>query len=938
VTATIAFLIGLGGIGADTMHVAPPTGEGDAGAAEAVSPQSPQAGAAQSVSGFVDAEGARIHFLDHRGTGPPLVFLPGLGHNAHLFDDFAPRFTDTHRVVAISRRGHAPSTGSEADFDLDTLIRDILTVLDSLGVESAAFVGHSYGGFEMTRLAGDFPERVDRLIYLDAAHDYVAYLEPVFDRCPPPPSMAAADSASWETVAAFQAAQTRFAWSESVVRSYYTFGADGRVQSGVVDPAFAARLISVEESPRYDRLEAPALAIYHVPAVPWSEPSALHWYPALGDGQQVTTDCLVAVEEFVEGSIRQFSADARQGRVIRIPDGTHYPFLARPEEVERAMRAFLLADGTTAAEAPPSTGDGWPGPTSATADTVQVAPPTGERDADRASILAALGQVRPGGTVQFAPGTYLVGELIPVSMGRLTLLGHPKGTTLRGCDPAGYEEMEHAAARATDAGVARFAASSRCGAFQLTGGHVAILDLTFEYTKLGLVLGCCPEDAAVRPSAGGYRIEGNTFRHSGNGVRPGLLSTDPTVIRGNAFINTFHAVSGGASHIHVVDNDISVPDPAAVPGMGHPSFAIALGAVPPELVEEGADFDASRCEGNVVAGNRIEGHPEAVLLLVSAGTTCRRNVVRDNTIIVRRAPIPASRLYPGIPRITDDSDATIVGVPIMLFGFPAAPGQPPVLEDNLVQGNHVIGAEGVAIELVRASRNRIVDNTVIGVVPRDPFPGNTLGWIPEWAEANGSAIWVSAGSDENEIAGNVFAEIAGHAVVLEGDHNVVEPRSARDAVRDLGQGNRLTGAAAPAGGDSRLRFPPDSAAVMETLERFLLSFGNLEWEAFRGHFHDQATAFHPLPTSPRRNDGRPELEATFHGFFEAVRARTPGPPFLQLDPLDLRVQMLGDVAIATFHLATPDPSVLGRRTVVLRREGDRWLIVHLHASIAPVAN
>jgi hypothetical protein len=36
---------------------------------------------------------------------------------------------------------------------------------------------------------------------------------------------------------------------------------------------------------------------------------------------------------------------------------------------------------------------------------VYVAPPTGEPAADRVSILAALGAVRPGGTVQFAPGT-----------------------------------------------------------------------------------------------------------------------------------------------------------------------------------------------------------------------------------------------------------------------------------------------------------------------------------------------------------------------------------------------------------------------------------------------------------------------------------------------------------------------------------------------------
>lgn len=47
------------------------------------------------------------------------------------------------------------------------------------------------------------------------------------------------------------------------------------------------------------------------------------------------------------------------------------------------------------------------------ADTVYVTPPSGERDADRASILGALKEVQPGGTILFAPGIYAVGPLIP---------------------------------------------------------------------------------------------------------------------------------------------------------------------------------------------------------------------------------------------------------------------------------------------------------------------------------------------------------------------------------------------------------------------------------------------------------------------------------------------------------------------------------------------
>ncbi|HUF90340.1 MAG TPA: hypothetical protein VMR66_10220 [Gemmatimonadota bacterium] len=87
-------------------------------------------------------------------------------------------------------------------------------------------------------------------------------------------------------------------------------------------------------------------------------------------------------------------------------------------------------------------------------------------EADRASILAALEKVQPGDTVRFAPGTYLVGKLIRVDVPRVTLLGHPDGTTLRGCHPDDFVE----------ANVALFA----CNGLELAGEHQTVRDLAFE--------------------------------------------------------------------------------------------------------------------------------------------------------------------------------------------------------------------------------------------------------------------------------------------------------------------------------------------------------------------------------------------------------------------------------------------------------------------------
>lgn len=160
------------------------------------------------------------------------------------------------------------------------------------------------------------------------------------------------------------------------------------------------------------------------------------------------------------------------------------------------------------------------------ADTVQVDPPTGDRDADRASILAALEQIEPSGMVQFAPGTYVVGRFIDVPVPRITLAGHADGTTIRGCDPAAFEAMD------------RDDAVVECNGFSLTGGHQTVRDLTFEHAWHTLALGDYtpgPEDGEaeqvpVESRPGGYVVERNTFRHTQNGIRLSGQWSEPAVI------------------------------------------------------------------------------------------------------------------------------------------------------------------------------------------------------------------------------------------------------------------------------------------------------------------------------------------------------------------------------------------------------------------------
>ena len=121
-------------------------------------------------SDLVDVNGIRLHYLDWGGNGPILLFLAGMGCNAHIFDRFAPRFTDQFHVLALTRRGHGESDHPETGYDINTLTEDIRLFLDALKIDRVILAGHSMAGVEMSHFAAIHPERLLRLVYLDAAY------------------------------------------------------------------------------------------------------------------------------------------------------------------------------------------------------------------------------------------------------------------------------------------------------------------------------------------------------------------------------------------------------------------------------------------------------------------------------------------------------------------------------------------------------------------------------------------------------------------------------------------------------------------------------------------------------------------------------------------------------------------------------------------------
>lgn len=122
----------------------------------------------------------------------------------------------------------------------------------------------------------------------------------------------------------------------------------------------------------------------------------------------------------------------------------------------------------------------------------------------------------------------------------------------------------------------------------------------------------------------------------------------------------------------------------------------------------------------------------------------------------------------------------------------------------------------------------------------------------------------------------------------------------------------------------------DSPDVRKAVDAFVKAFNDLDWDKFRLSFTDDATVFFPFPQVPRRANGRAEVEAVFKSFFDEVRKRKSSPPYLNIDPKDLKIQRLKDAAIVTFHLEGAD--TIGRRTLVFQKQRGKWLIAHMNAS------
>jgi len=289
-----------------------------------------------------------IHMIDYGGTGRTLVFLAGLGNSAHVFDDFATRFTDMFHVIALTRRGYGESGRPDDGYDTETLTDDIRDVLDSLNLDRVVLVGHSVAGDELTDFASRYPQRTEAIVYLEAAYDRSGMttrllLLAATDQVPPtPPTPEDEECASVAAYRQYLASIYGVEWPESEVRATRVFDAAGQYRADATGGDTSMKVIAGEKECDYTKISSPVLSLYAVERglerdYAWTR----RMFVGRGAAEIKARRAMMAQENWEAAQRARLAEELPHARIVEAPGASHYVFISHPDLVEREIREFV---------------------------------------------------------------------------------------------------------------------------------------------------------------------------------------------------------------------------------------------------------------------------------------------------------------------------------------------------------------------------------------------------------------------------------------------------------------------------------------------------------------------------------------------------------------------------------------------------------------------
>lgn len=130
----------------------------------------PRAQPVAAGDGYVTTrDGVRLHYIA-RGSGRPLVLIPGWSQTAAMFREQIAAFSSRYQVIALDMRGHGESAKAASGYRVTRLAQDTHEVLTALDLRDMVFGGHSMGcAIIWSYLEHYGPDRISKLLFVDEA-------------------------------------------------------------------------------------------------------------------------------------------------------------------------------------------------------------------------------------------------------------------------------------------------------------------------------------------------------------------------------------------------------------------------------------------------------------------------------------------------------------------------------------------------------------------------------------------------------------------------------------------------------------------------------------------------------------------------------------------------------------------------------------------------
>lgn len=292
----------------------------------ACAPSNPPA-TQRPFDGYAEANGVRLHYVS-QGTGPLIMFVHGFPEFWYAWRKQLTEFGRDHRAVALDMRGFNLSSKPEGaeSYRVAKAVEDLRELADHFGARKFVLVGHDWGGGIAWAFALAHPDRLEKLVIINAPHPAVFMRELANNP---------AQQRASQYMTTFRSPQAEQILSAN---NYARL-------TGMFSELYRAGHLTSADSVEY--LKA------------WSQPGALtgglNYYRALRLGPPlagapvqnttVTVPTLVIWGErdpyLLTGNLDGLEAFVPMLTVKRLPDATHWVVHEQPAQVNSLIRDFI---------------------------------------------------------------------------------------------------------------------------------------------------------------------------------------------------------------------------------------------------------------------------------------------------------------------------------------------------------------------------------------------------------------------------------------------------------------------------------------------------------------------------------------------------------------------------------------------------------------------